>query len=37
MMNQWGTGWGDEGFVRFEISGGIGACGINKEIEWADL
>jgi len=37
MQNQWGTDWGDQGFIRFEITGGVGACGINREIEWAEL
>jgi C1A family cysteine protease len=37
MQNQWGTGWGDQGFIRIEISGGKGACGMNKELEWAEI
>jgi hypothetical protein len=37
MQNQWGTGWGDNGFVRIEISGGKGGCGMNKELEWAEI
>ena len=37
MQNQWGTGWGDNGFIRIEISGGKGACGMNKELEWAEI
>lgn len=37
MQNQWGTDWGDKGFIRIEISGGTGACGMNKEIEWAEI
>ena len=37
MQNQWGTDWGDNGFIRIEISGGVGGCGMNKEIEWAEI
>jgi hypothetical protein len=37
MQNQWGTDWGDKGFIRIEISGGTGGCGMNKEIEWAEI
>jgi hypothetical protein len=37
MQNQWGTSWGDNGFIRIEISGGKGGCGMNKELEWAEI
>jgi len=28
--------WGDEGFIRLEITDGPGVCGINKHIEFVD-
>ena len=37
IQNSWGTGWGDQGFVLFDITDGEGVCGINKVVEWADM
>jgi hypothetical protein len=36
LENSWGVGWGDGGFLRIEISGGEGACGVNSVIEWVE-
>jgi len=31
LKNSWGTGWGDQGYIKIRISNGDGWCGINKE------
>ena len=32
MKNSWGTGWGEEGYMRLEmVEGGKGICGIQVE------
>lgn len=36
IQNSWGMYWGDEGFIRLEITDGAGVCGINKHIEFVD-
>ena len=36
LENSWGTGYGDNGFLRIEIGGGDGVCGINNVIEWVE-
>ena len=33
VQNSWGLGWGDDGFIKFAIEGGSGACGMNQ---WVD-
>ena len=36
LQNSWGKGWGDNGFIKFEIQDGNGVCGINRNgIHWA--
>merc|ERR1712156_1417243 len=30
IQNSWGTNWGDQGFVLFEIAEGAGVCGMNS-------
>jgi len=37
IQNSWGTGWGDQGFILFEIAEGAGVCGMNSYIEFADM
>jgi len=37
IQNSWGTGWGDQGFILFEIAEGEGVCGMNSYIEYADM
>ena len=36
VQNSWSKNWGDQGFIRIEITDGEGVCGINKNIEWVD-
>ena len=37
IQNSWSGGWGDQGFVLFDMQDGDGVCGINKVVEWADM
>ena len=37
IQNSWGTNWGDQGFVLFEIAEGAGVCGMNSYIEWVEM
>lgn len=37
IQNSWGTNWGDNGFVLFEIAEGEGVCGMNSYIEWVEM
>jgi len=39
VQNSWGTNFGDQGFIRIQITNGDGVCGINKivhSVEWKD-
>jgi len=31
MRNSWGTGWGEQGYIRIEIQEGDGICGIQMQ------
>lgn len=37
IQNSWGTGWGDNGFVLFEIAEGDGVCGMNGYVEYVEM
>ena len=37
LQNSWGTGWGEDGFMRMAITGGRGVCGINRNLRWLSL
>ena len=32
IMNQWGTGWGDDGFMYVKAREGDGVCNMNTEV-----
>ena len=36
MKNSWGTTWGEEGYMRLEITFGAGICGIQIEPLWPE-
>lgn len=33
IQNQWGVGWGDMGFIDFEVIEGPGVCGFNQYVQ----
>jgi len=37
IQNSWGSGWGDRGFIRLEITEGTGVCSMNEVVEWVDM
>ena len=37
VRNSWGTGWGEDGYVRIQTSSGYGVCGINQYVYYANL
>lgn len=37
VRNSWGTGWGEDGYVRIQTSGGLGVCGINQYVYYPTL
>ena len=37
VQNSWGTWWGDDGFILFEIQDGQGVCGMNRYVEYVDM
>ena len=37
IQNSWGTGWGDQGFILFEITSGLGVCAMNRYVWWAQM
>lgn len=37
IQNSWGTEWGDNGFVLFEITDGEGVCGMNSFIDYVEV
>jgi len=32
MRNSWGTGWGEQGYMRLKIVDGAGYCGIQQSV-----
>ena len=36
LMNSWGTGWGDHGYLRVQITDGVGVCGMNRWVQYAE-
>jgi len=37
VKNSWGTDWGEDGFVKIAITGGVGVCGISSEPSFPSL
>jgi len=32
MRNSWGSGWGDQGYMKLKIVSGAGICGIQQSV-----
>lgn len=32
VRNSWGSSWGEDGYVRIQLSDGEGVCGINQYV-----
>ena len=37
IQNSWGTGWGDNGFIRLKNESGSGVSGMNTHIRWVTV
>ena len=37
VKNSWGSGWGDQGFIKIGITDGAGVCGIQKDAAYPTL
>lgn len=37
VQNSWGTGYGDNGFIRFEANEGNGICGMNRAVSYMNV
>ena len=37
VRNSWGSGWGEDGYVRMETGDGAGTCGINQYVYYPTL
>ena len=37
VRNSWGSGWGENGFVRIQTSSGAGVCGINQYVFYPNV
>jgi len=36
VQNSWSAGWGDQGFIKIQITDGTGVCGINSVVQYVD-
>lgn len=32
IQNSWGAGWGMDGFIKLEVSDGVGTSGVNRNM-----
>ena len=37
VQNSWGTDYGDQGFIKLAVEGGIGVCGMNQRLWYIEL
>ena len=37
IRNSWGTGWGEQGYIRIATADGLGVCGINQYVYYPTL
>lgn len=36
LQNSWSQTWGDNGFFRLAVTGGVGVCGVNRVVQFVD-
>lgn len=36
VRNSWGTGWGEDGYIRMAMTDGKGTCGINQYMSYPE-
>jgi len=37
VQNSWGTGWGEDGFIKYAVLDGSGACNFNTDIDYVTV